>query len=131
MSYALQLLASKRFSNTFSFELAPSYVRQNLQNLNLTGASNHNQFLMGLGTRYKLSKRMSINMDYAYNFNRDTNSVYNNPLTIGIDIETGGHVFQLLFSNAQSTNEPGFLSNAEGDWSDGNIFFGFNVVRVF
>jgi hypothetical protein len=131
MSYALQLLASKRFSNIFSFELAPSYVRQNLQNLNLTGASNHNQFLIGLGGRYKLSKRMSINMDYAYNFNRDSKSVYNNPLTIGVDIETGGHVFQLLFSNAQSTNEPGFLSNAEGDWSDGNIFFGFNVVRVF
>lgn len=131
MSYALQLLVSRRFSNKFSFELAPSYVRQNLQNLNFTGANNHNQFVMGLGGRYKVSKRMSINMDYAYNFNRDHKSVYNNPLTIGVDIETGGHVFQLLFSNAQSTNEPGFLSNAEGDWSDGNVFFGFNIVRVF
>jgi hypothetical protein len=48
-----------------------------------------------------------------------------------VDIETGGHVFQLLFSNAQSTNEPGFLSNAEGNWGDGDIFFGFNIVRVF
>ena len=131
MSYALQILASKRFSDKFSFELAPSYVRQNLQNLNFTGAHNHNQFVMGLGGRYKVSKRMSINMDYAYNFNRDSKSVYNNPLTIGVDIETGGHVFQLLFSNAQSTNEPGFLSNAEGDWTNGNVFFGFNIVRVF
>ena len=74
---------------------------------------------------------MSFNVDYAYNFNRDSNSLFSDPLTIGVDIETGGHVFQLLFSNAQSTNEPGFLSNAEGNWGDGNIFFGFNIVRVF
>jgi hypothetical protein len=131
MSYSGQLLVSRRFSKNFSFLVAPSYIRQNLQNLNLTGANNHNQFAMGFGGRLKVSKRMSINMDYAYNFNRDAKSLYNNPLTFGVDIETGGHVFQLLFSNAQSTNEPGFLSNAEGDWSDGNIFFGFNIVRVF
>lgn len=131
MSYAAQLLISRRFSDKFSFEVAPSYIRQNLQNLNITGASNHNQFALGLGGRYKLSKRMSFNVDYAYNFNRDSNSLFNDPLTVGVDIETGGHVFQLLFSNAQSTNEPGFLSNAEGDWGDGNIFFGFNIVRVF
>jgi predicted porin len=131
MSYATQLLISRRFSEKFSFLVAPSYIRQNLQDLNLTGGSNHNQFALGLGGRYKLSKRMSFNVDYAYNFNRDSNSLFNNPLTVGVDIETGGHVFQLLFSNAQSTNEPGFLSNAEGDWSDGNVFFGFNIVRVF
>jgi hypothetical protein len=131
MSYAAQLLASKRVSESFSFLVAPSYVRQNLQNLNEVGAANHNQFLMGIGGRMKISKRVSINMDYAYNFNRNANSIYSNPLTIGMDIETGGHVFQLLFSNAQSTNEPGFLSNAEGDWTKGTIFFGFNIVRVF
>ena len=131
MSYATQILVSRRFSKRFSFELAPSYVRENLQDLNMVKKSNSNQVIMGLGGRMKVSKRMSINLDYAYNFSRHKNSIYNNPLTIGVDIETGGHVFQLLFSNAQSTNEPGFLSNAEGDWSDGNIFFGFNIVRVF
>lgn len=131
MSYATQLLISRRFSDDFSFLVAPSYVRQNLQDLNITGGRTHNQFVMGLGGRYKLSQRMSINVDYAYNFNRDRNSLFNDPLTIGVDIETGGHVFQLLFSNAQSTNEPGFLSNAEGNWGDGDIFFGFNIVRVF
>ena len=131
MSYVTQLLISRRFSDEFSFLVAPSYIRQNLQDINLTGAANHNQFALGLGGRYKLSKRMSFNVDYAYNFNRDSNSLFNDPLTLGIDIETGGHVFQLLFSNAQSTNEPGFLSAAEGDWGDGDIFFGFNIVRVF
>lgn len=128
LSYASQLLISRRISNNFSLELAPTYVRQNLV---LEPFQDHDQIALGIGGRYKLSKRMSINVDYVYNFSRAEKSVYKDPLTIGLDIETGGHVFQLLFSNAQSTNEPGFISNAEGDWSDGNVFFGFNIVRVF
>ena len=131
MSYAGQLLVSRRVSKNLSLLIAPSFVRQNLQDLRVTKSLNHNQFVMGFGGRIKVSKRMSINADYAYNFNRAKNSLYKNPLTLGLDIETGGHVFQLLFSNAQSTNEPGFLSNAEGNWSKGDVFFGFNVVRVF
>lgn len=128
LSYASQVLISRKLGNKLSLEIAPTYVRQNLI---LELAQDHDQFVLGAGGRYKFSKRMSLNIDYAYNFNRDDDSVYNNPLTVGIDIETGGHVFQLLFSNAQSTNEPGFMSYAEGDWTDGDIFFGFNIVRVF
>lgn len=128
LSYTTQLLISRRFNNSFSLELAPSYVRHNLT---LESSQKHDQFAMGIGGRLKVSKRMSINMDYAYNFSRADDTAFRNPLTIGVDIETGGHVFQLLFSNAQSTNEPGFLSYGEGDWGDGDIFFGFNIVRVF
>jgi hypothetical protein len=131
MSYVGQLLVSRRVTKNLSLQIAPSFVRQNLQDLRVTKALNHNQFVMGIGGRIKVSKRMSLNADYAYNFNRAKNSLYKNPLTLGLDIETGGHVFQLLFSNAQSTNEPGFLSNAEGNWATGDVFFGFNVVRVF
>ncbi len=127
-SYATQLLVSRRFSKALSLEIAPTYIRQNLE---FTDGHDHDQFAIGVGGRLKLSKRISINADYAYNFVRHESSIYTNPLSIGMDIETGGHVFQLLFSNAQSTNEPGFFSNAEGDWGDGDIFFGFNIVRVF
>ncbi|SIQ73838.1 DUF5777 family beta-barrel protein [Maribacter ulvicola] len=127
MNYATQLLISKRFSNSFSFELAPTYVRQNLV---LEPFQKHDQVALGAGGRMKVSKRMSVNVDYVYNLSRHKNSIYNNPLTFGLDIETGGHVFQLLFSNAQSTNEPGFISNAEGKWFE-DVFFGFNIVRVF
>ena len=126
MSYAVQLLASHRFSKRFSFEFAPTYVRENLQILEETGAANHNQFAMGFGGRLKLSKRVSLNAEYVHNFSRDENSIFYNPYTFGVDIETGGHVFQLLFTNAQSSNEPGYISNAGGD-----IAFGFNIVRVF
>ncbi len=128
MSYATQLLVSRRFSKSISLEIAPTYIRQNLD---FTDGHDHDQFALGVGGRLKLSKRISINADYVYNFVRDESSIYRNPLSVGMDIETGGHVFQLLFSNAQSTNEPGFISNAEGDWSDGDVFFGFNIVRVF
>jgi len=128
LSYTSQLLISKRLSNNLSLELAPSYIYQNLV---LEPFQQHAQFALAVGGRFKLTKRMSINLDYAYNFSRHKSSAYKNPLTLGLDIETGGHVFQLLFSNAQSTNEPGFLTNAEGNWSKGDIFFGFNIVRVF
>jgi len=128
LSYASQVLISKRWSNKLSLELAPTYVRQNLV---LEKFQDHNQYALGFGGRLKLNTRLSLNVDYVYNFSRASESVYKDPLTIGLDLETGGHVFQLLFSNAQSTNEPGFISNAEGDWSTGDIFFGFNIVRVF
>lgn len=128
LSYASQVLLSRRINNKLSVELAPTYVRQNLV---LEKFQDHDQYALGFGGRFKLNKRLSLNLDYVYNFSRAEASVYNNPLTIGLDIETGGHVFQLLFSNAQSTNEPGFISNAEGDWTTGDIFFGFNIVRVF
>lgn len=128
LSYTSQLLIARRVSNKFSFLIAPTFVRQNLVHESF---QDHNQYALGIGGRLKVTKRMSINIDYVYNLSRAEESVFNDPFTIGIDIETGGHVFQLLFSNAQSTNEPGFISNAEGDWNDGDIFFGFNVVRVF
>ncbi len=130
-SFAHQLLVSRRLSDAFSLQIAPTYIRENLQDIRSVADANHQQFAMGIGGRLKISKRTSINADYAYNFNRASGSVFKNPLTIGVDIETGGHVFQLLFSNAQSTNEPGFISNARGDWTEGKIFFGFNIVRVF
>jgi len=111
-----------------TLQLAPGFIYQNLV---WEPEQQHEQYTLGVGGRYKLSRRMSLNIDYVYNFSRYNRSIYKNPLTIGVDIDTGGHVFQLLFTNAQSSNEPGFISNAEGDWSKGNIFFGFNIVRVF
>lgn len=128
LSYAHQLLISRRISERISLQLAPSYIRQNLV---LEPFQLHNQFAIGIGGKLQLTKLLSLSADYSWNLNRASESIFNDPLTIGLDIETGGHVFQLLFSNAQSTNEPGFLTNAEGYWWDGTIFFGFNIVRSF
>ena len=91
----------------------------------------NNQFALGIGGRYKLTSRWSINMDYGIHLNRNGNSVYKNPLSIGFDLETGGHVFQMHFTNAQAMFEEGFIVQGQGDWGDGDFFFGFNLSRVF
>ena len=130
-SYTAQILASRSFSQKLSLQLAPIFVRHNLQDLNYTITPTYNQILLGFGGRYKLLKRLSFNLDYAYNFSKNSNSLYNNPLTMGIDIETGGHVFQLLFTNSRASNDSSFLTETTGDWSKGEISFGFNIVRVF
>ena len=89
------------------------------------------QYALGLGGRYKLTKRWSINVDYGWHLNRSDNSPFKNPLSIGFDLETGGHVFQMHFTNAQGMNTNTFLGQATGDWGDGDFFFGFNLSRVF
>ncbi len=130
-SYTAQILASRSFSQKLSLQLAPIFVRHNLQDLNYTITPTYNQILLGFGGRYKLLKRLSFNLDYAYNFSKNSNSLYYNPLTMGIDIETGGHVFQLLFTNSRASNDSSFLTETTGDWTQGQISFGFNIVRVF
>ena len=128
LSFANQLLFAKRINSNLSLEIAPTHVRFNLP---IEEVQKHDQLALGLGGRYKLTKRLSINADYIYNYSRSEESRYSNPLSLGVDIDTGGHIFQLMFSNAQSANEPGFISNAEGNWSEGDVYFGFHIVRVF
>lgn len=126
LSYLTQALISRRFNDQFSLQLTPSYVHKNLYDPNI---EDKNQFLAGIGGRYKVSKRISVNAEYFVNF--DNHSFYKNPLSLGVDIETGGHVFQLLFTNSQLNSDVGYLSNATGEWGKGHIFFGFNLYRVF
>lgn len=126
LSYVTQLIVSRKISEKLSLELVPSFVHKNVYNPDI---ENDNQFAMGYGGRMKLTKRLSINLEYAYNF--DKPSFYNNPLSVGLDVETGGHIFQLLFTNSQSMTESGYLTSAAGDWGKGDFFFGFNLYRVF
>ena len=70
-------------------------------------------------------------MDYGAHLNRANQSIYKNPMSIGFDLETGGHVFQMHLTNAKAMNEAGFLGQTTGDWTKGEISFGFNLVRVF
>lgn len=128
MMYVNQLLISRKFNDKLSLELAPSYFHENFV---VDDNQSNSQFALGMGGRYKISKRVSINLDYAPHLNRSSTSPFRNPLSLGVDIETGGHVFQMHFTNSQGMHEAGFLGNATGDWGKGDIFFGFNLVRVF
>jgi hypothetical protein len=128
LGYTAQFLISRKINTDFSLELAPTFFHDNYVAID---EQKNSQYALGFGGRYKLGKRWSINADYGWHLNRANNSPYKNPLSIGFDLETGGHVFQMHFSNAQAMNSNGFLGQAEGNWSDGNIYFGFNLSRTF
>lgn len=128
LSYATQILISRKLNTNFSVEMIPTYFHDNYVSIN---EQDNAQFAIGVGGRYKLGKRWSLNMDYGIHLNRASNSPFKNPLSIGVDLETGGHVFQMHFTNAQPMNTNGFLGQASGNWADGDIYFGFNLSRVF
>lgn len=128
LGYSTQVLISKKLSSNLSLQLIPSYFHDNLVAID---EQENSQYSIGIGGRHKLTKRWSVNMDYGLHLNRASNSAFKNPFSIGFDLETGGHVFQLHFTNAQPMNTNTFLGQATGDWSDGDVFFGFNLSRVF
>ncbi|MCC1483576.1 DUF5777 family beta-barrel protein [Winogradskyella immobilis] len=128
LGYASQLLISRKFNDWLSLELIPTYFHDNTV---FEDGQDNSQFALGFGGRFKLSKRFALIADYGLHLNRVDNSVFNNPLAVGVEIETGGHVFQLHFSNSQAIFANGFLGQARGDFGDGDIFFGFNLSRAF
>ncbi|EZH73746.1 hypothetical protein ATO12_17580 [Aquimarina atlantica] len=128
LAYVSQLLIARKFNKNLSLQLMPTLLHENMVRIS---DQNNTQYVIGIGGRHKLTKRWSVNIDYGLHLNRASNSPFKNPLSIGFDLETGGHVFQLHFTNAQPMNASGFLSQGSGDWSDGDFFFGFNLSRVF
>lgn len=127
LAYSAQLLISRKMSESLSLELAPIFTHKNLYN---NVSENANLMLLGFGGRYKLSKRLSLNLEYDTRLNAKEDNPYQNPITLGLDIETGGHIFQLVFSNSQAMNDVTVFNNSTGNGSKG-IFFGFNMYRVF
>jgi hypothetical protein len=130
LSYVGQVLIARKISQEFSVQLTPSYVHRNLV---ATELDPNDIWAVGAGGRMKLSKRISLNAEYFYMVNQKTymsQTIYN-PLSVGIDIETGGHVFQLIFTNSLAMIEKGFIGETTGSWGKGDIHFGFNISRVF
>jgi hypothetical protein len=132
-SYYWQAVIGRKFSESFTLQVSPMLLHRN--KIDTTG--DHNDlFAPGIGGRIKLSKRVSFNFDYYYVINQDKGiypyeSKLYNPLSVGFDIETGGHVFQLHFSNSKGMNERAFIAGTQYDWGKGEICFGFNISRAF
>ncbi|MDZ4748896.1 MAG: DUF5777 family beta-barrel protein [Saprospiraceae bacterium] len=126
--YTFQLIMGRKFSEAFSLELVPSLVHRNLVE---TSAEENDVLALGAGGRIKLSKRVSLNAEYIYVFPNQLAEGYHNSISVGFDIETGGHVFQLHFSNSTSMIEKGFITETVGQWGKGEIHLGFNISRVF
>lgn len=128
-AYESALLIARKFSPKFSLQLTPIWLHYNL----VASSQDRNDVVaLGLGGRMKLSKRISLNAEY--------NLLPSDPvvstdifhsLSFGLDVETGGHVFQLIFSNSEGMIGPYYLGKTTGNWGDGDIFFGFNISRAF
>ena len=128
LSYVAQLLISRKVNNKLSLQFTPTFFHDNYV---VNDFQDNSQFGLIFGGRYKIGKRWSFNLEYGTHLNRAKNSLYNNPLSLGFDLETGGHVFQLHFTNSQFMNANGVMGNSTGDWSEGDFYFGFNISRSF
>ncbi len=122
-----QLLIGSKLSNSTSLQISPTYTHYN-RILFFTGGST-DMFSIGFLARQKISKRVSINAEYFLQTNR-FNGTYD-PLSIGVDINTGGHVFQLHFTNSTGMNEHTFIHETTGSWGKGDVRLGFNISRIF
>ncbi len=130
ISYAYQVIVARKFSKAFSLAIIPTYLHDNLV---LTNDMNNDQLALGAGGRIKLTDRVSLNAEYHYRIIRQLEETdpFSNSFSIGFDIETGGHVFQLHVTNSRGMFETAFIGETSGRWVDGDIYFGFNISRVF
>ena len=125
-SYFHQFIFARKFNDYFSLQLVPSFVHYN--SVSFTKDPN-DLYALGAGIRIRISRRVNITTEYYQQFNKFTGS--KNSLSIGVDIETGGHVFQLHLSNSRGMTERTFIHETTGTWGNGDIHFGFNISRVF
>lgn len=124
--FANQLILARKMSKGFSLQLMPTLVHYNLVPKT---ADPNNLYSLGAATRIKVSQTISINSEYYYQFNQIANT--KNSLSVGVDIETAGHVFQLHVTNSTGMTERSFITGTNGTWGNGDILFGFNISRKF
>lgn len=132
LAYAHQLLIARKFNNNLSLQLMPTVIHQNLVD---SSSYSNTTFALGAGGRMKVSKRIAITCEYFYRFNNTDMLSFGaktyNGLSVGMDIETGGHVFQLFFTNSLGMTERNFITQNADTWEKGQLHFGFNISRVF
>jgi len=128
MAYVNQLLIGRKISPKLSLQLNPSMVHRNL----VEDGQENDIWALGFGGRFKLSQRVSLNADYVYQFNNpEKGTLYYDMFALGLDIETGGHVFSLHITNSKGMMERYFIAETTGDISNGDLYFGFNINRTF
>ncbi|MCK4663621.1 MAG: hypothetical protein KAT68_12195 [Bacteroidales bacterium] len=130
LSYLHQILIARKFNKDLSLQISPTVIHRNLTE---KSEIKNDLYSIGIGGRHKISKRVTFNAEYFYVLTSQENDIieHYNSLSLGIDIETGGHVFQLIFTNSLAMTENGFIGETSGKWLDGDIHFGFNISRVF
>lgn len=130
LSYTQQVMIARKFNKILSLQISPTYVHKNLTKI---PESKNDIPALGLGGRFKITKRLSVNAEtfLVRKGTQPADITYYNPITVGIDLETGGHVFQILLTNALPMRETGFITETTGSWAKGDIHLGFNISRMF
>lgn len=128
LSYTGQIFVARKFTQALSLQLVPSMVHKNT----VDGTKETNdQFALGFGGRLKITRSLALTTEYYHRLNVKDGNPYHNPLGFGVDIETGGHVFQLVMTNSRGLTERAYLTETTGDFFAGDISLGFNVTRTF
>lgn len=128
LTYYHQAIIGRKFGEGFTLQLMPTLVHRNIVD---STRFDHDLGFLGIGGRIKLSRSVNLTFEYYEKVFGEWGVNNTLPLSIGFDIETGGHVFQLHFTNSQNLNERAYLTETRGSWADGDIHFGFNISRVF
>ncbi len=135
LAYFAQAIFARKFSPNFSLQLSPSFIRTNLPNPYVAGNNEQQFFALGAAGRLKLTKRLGIVVDYTHPFStfrqNSTDPLFYDPLAVGIEIETGGHVFTINFTNATSISEINYLTHTQSSWTKGQFRLGFTISRMF
>jgi len=127
LNFTHQLLIGRKFSEGLSLQIMPTVIHRNRP----VDKGPNDVFAIGMGGRQKITRRTSFNAEYYYQIPKYRVPGSTNVLSLGVDIETGGHVFQLHITNSSSMTESNFITGNKGSWGDGDILFGFNISRVF
>lgn len=128
LTYVSQILIARKFSPNLSLQITPSYIHRNSVSIS---EDPHDIFAIGFGGRIKLTKRMALNVEYHYTINPLESINTTNSLAFGLEIETGGHVFQIILSNSITMIEKSFITESSDDFFEGDIHLGFNISRAF
>lgn len=130
ISYVVQPIIARKFSNNLSLQVMPTYVHRNF----VAFGDENSFFAIGVAGRLKFTKRIALIGEYFYvlsSFRQTSNSGFFNPLGVGIEIETGGHVFHINFTNSKGIIENQFLPYTQSSWLEAEFRLGFNISRVF
>lgn len=127
-SFANQVLIARKFGERFSMQLMPTHIHYNLVDTRL---DKNDVYSIGIAGKFQLTKMMGFTAEYYYNLPDQLPANRENSLAIGFDINTGSHVFQLHFTNSSGMIEKAFIGETTGSWGNGDIQFGFNMVRTF
>jgi len=128
LAYVAELMIARKFSSKFSAQIAPIFVHRNAVDKTF---ENNDDIAVSFAGRFKFTRSLSLIGEYYSRMNVHANSPYYNSAGVGLDIETGGHVFQLLFTNSLGMNPNTIVTKTEGNINNGDVRFGFNISRTF